>query len=90
MKTQNIKYTCRVWKSGICLNLKDWSVADYPISFTQRECLEEFCAMVGWEFLGCWGGTLKCRIPADTPVMHVICEYNRLYWSALVEARHES
>lgn len=50
---QVLVYTCEVRGSKIQLRLEQWPVADYPISFTSVECLEEFCHLVGWGFLDC-------------------------------------
>lgn len=52
MRTEDLQYSCEVRKNNVELCLENWPVAGYPISFTTKECLEEFCYTAGWEFLG--------------------------------------
>lgn len=75
MRIEGLEYNCRVQKSKMCLHIEHWLVYKYPISFTPRECLEEFCDMVGWEFLECRKYTFHCKVPIDKLVMATIYSY---------------
>ena len=55
MKQSTVLYKCRVKNSRVYLHIEHWLVADYPLTFTSRECLEEFCESVGWRFISCYG-----------------------------------
>ena len=53
MKTASFYYSCRPKNSKTHLKISHLHVADYPISYTSQECLEEFCESVDWRLLSC-------------------------------------
>lgn len=71
MKTEAIEYDCRIKESKMYLSLEYWLVGSYSISYSPQECLEEFCDMVGWEFLGCRENTFRCKIPVGSLAMDI-------------------
>lgn len=55
MKQITLLYSCYVRSSRIYLRVEHWLVADYPMTMTPLECIEEFCESVGWRFLHGYG-----------------------------------
>ena len=51
MKQSTLFYSCRLQGSKIHFRVDYWPVGNFPISFTPKECLEEWCEMVGWRLL---------------------------------------
>lgn len=56
MRQTSLLYNCVIRNSKILLRLERCLVADYPMTMTPRECLEEFCESVGWRLLYYHGG----------------------------------
>lgn len=86
LRTEVMVYSCNMLKSKIELRLEYWPVAQYTLSFTPQECLEEFCDLVGWEFLECRGGdhvgpvyTFHSRVPTGRLVIDTIYDWNHYY-----------
>lgn len=79
MKISRLEYRCDVRGSKIELSLEDRLVAHYPISFTPRECLEEFCELMGWEFLDCGEYTFRCRIHSNGLIRDMIYNWADYY-----------
>ena len=80
LRLEVIEYSCKVEYCKLHLSLEHWHVATYPLTYTQEECLEEFCERAGWEFLryscGYIGAVdiLQCRVPTAHLVM------DKIYW----------
>lgn len=53
MKTISLTYNCMPGNSNTHFQVSHLHVADYPLTFTPQECLEEFCESVGWRILSC-------------------------------------
>lgn len=86
MTQTTMLYNYYIEDSRICLEVKHHLVADYPISFTLRECLEDFCESVGWRLIR------LCRIkkftferPSDVFISGTIYRAWCNYESGLVE-----
>ena len=55
MKQSTRLYNCQVWDSKIQLHVEHRLVANYPMTMSPRECVEEWCESVGWKLLDCFG-----------------------------------
>lgn len=90
MKQTILLYNYEVCNSKAHLRIKHWLVADYPMTMTPRECLEEFCETVGWRLLECYrnrtGGYLfQFEWPRQEYINDTIEAANNTYESTLVE-----